>query len=278
MPNSKNVYASNISFCFLIYFLVNNINIKNNIVMKYIVIGGVAGGATVAARLRRLDEQADIILFERGEYVSYANCGLPYYIGGEINDRKKLFVQTVQGFIDRFRIDIRTLQEVTAIHTDMKSIEVKNLKTGEVYTETYDKLALSPGAEPLRPGIEGIDNKKIFTLRNVADTDAIKGYIIEDKPTSAIVVGGGFIGLEMAENLHRQGIDVSIVEMANQVMAPLDFSMAQIVHEELTSKGVRLILSDGVLRFSDEEGKVVFYLESRHFQSVDTLRSSIRVN
>ena len=245
--------------------------------MKYLVIGGVAGGATVAARLRRLDEQADIILFERGEYVSYANCGLPYYIGGEINDRKKLFVQTVQGFIDRFRIDIRTLQEVTAIHTDMKSIEVKNLKTGEVYTETYDKLALSPGAEPLRPGIEGIDNKKIFTLRNVADTDAIKGYIIEDKPTSAIVVGGGFIGLEMAENLHRQGIDVSIVEMADQVMAPLDFSMAQIVHEELASKGVRLILSDGVLRFSDEEGKVVVHLKSGHSLPVDMVLLSIGV-
>src|SRR5574344_1203028 len=199
-------------FYLYIYFSLDNINNTNNIFMKYLVIGGVAGGATVAARLRRLDEQADIILFERGEYVPYANCGLPYYIGGEINDRKKLFVQTVQGLIDRFRIDIRTLQEVTAIHTDMKSIAVKNLKTGEVYTETYDKLALSPGAEPLRPGIEGIDNKKIFTLRNVADSDSIKGDIREVNPTPARGVSDGFIGLEMAENLHRQGIDVSIVE------------------------------------------------------------------
>ena len=158
--------------------------------MKYLVIGGVAGGATVAARLRRLDEQSEIILFERGAYVSYANCGLPYYIGGEINDRKKLFVQTVQGFIDRFRIDIRTEQEVIAIHPEKKTVDVKNLKSGEVYSESYDKLALSPGAEPLRPRIDGIDNPKIFTLRNVADTDAIKQEMDERKPKSAVVVGG----------------------------------------------------------------------------------------
>ena len=245
--------------------------------MKYIVIGGVAGGATVAARLRRLDEQADIILFERGEYVSYANCGLPYYIGGEINDRKKLFVQTVQGFVDRFRIDIRTLQEVTAIHPDKKSVDIKNLKTGETYTETYDKLALSPGAEPLRPGIEGIDSKKIFTLRNVTDTDTIKEYINTSKPTSAIVVGGGFIGLEMAENLHRQGIQVSIVEMADQVMAPLDFSMAQMVHEELAGKGIQLILSDGVQRFNEEAGKVAVSLKSGRTLPVDMVLLSIGV-
>ena len=225
--------------------------------MKYIIIGGVAGGATVAARLRRLDEHAEIILFERGEYVSYANCGLPYYIGGEINDRKKLFVQTVQGFIDRFNIDIRTEQEVIAIHPESKSVEVKNIKTGEIYSETYNKLALSPGAEPIRPDIKGIDNNKIFTLRNVNDTDAIKKYIIDNKPESAVVVGGGFIGLEMAENLHRQGIKVNIVEMANQVMAPLDLSMAQIVHKELVDKGVKLILNDGVKEFTDENDKII---------------------
>lgn len=245
--------------------------------MKYLVIGGVAGGATVAARLRRLDEEAKIILFERGEYVSYANCGLPYYIGGEINDRKKLFVQTVQGFIDRFRIDIRTEQEVVAIHPDQKMVEVKNLKTGEIYSESYDKLALSPGAEPLRPRIEGIDNEKIFTLRNVPDTDVIKNYVDQQKPKSAIVVGGGFIGLEMAENLHRQGIKVTLVEMADQVMAPLDFSMAQMVHEELVNKGVDLILSDGVARFGDDNGRVVVSLNSGRSLAVDMVLLSIGI-
>ena len=245
--------------------------------MKYLVIGGVAGGATVAARLRRLDEEAQIVLFERGEYVSYANCGLPYYIGGEINDRKKLFVQTVQGFIDRFRIDIRTEQEVVAIHPDKKTVDVKNLKTGETYSESYDKLALSPGAEPLRPRIEGIDNTKIFTLRNVPDTDMIKSYVDDQKPKSAVVVGGGFIGLEMAENLHRQGIKVTIVEMANQVMAPLDFSMAQIVHEELVGQGVDLILSDGVERFGDDGGRVVVNLKSGRSLPVDMVLFNIGV-
>jgi len=245
--------------------------------MKYLVIGGVAGGATVAARLRRLDEDAQIVLFERGEYVSYANCGLPYYIGGEINDRKKLFVQTVQGFIDRFRIDIRTEQEVIAIHPDKKTVDVKNLETGETYSESYDKLALSPGAEPLRPRIEGIDNTKIFTLRSVPDTDMIKSYVDDQKPKSAIVVGGGFIGLEMAENLHRQGIKVTIVEMANQVMAPLDFSMAQIVHEELVGQGVDLILSDGVERFGDDGGRVVVNLKSGRSLPVDMVLFNIGV-
>ena len=149
--------------------------------MKYLIIGGVAGGATVAARLRRMDEKAEIILFERGKYVSYANCGLPYYIGDTINDRNKLFVQTVKGFTDRFRIDIRTEQEVTRILPESKQVEVKKLGTGETYTETYDKLVLSPGAEPLRPRIEGIESKKIFTLRNVPDTDTIKNYVNTEK-------------------------------------------------------------------------------------------------
>ena len=161
--------------------------------MNYLIIGGVAGGATVAARLRRMDEKANIILFERGKYVSYANCGLPYYIGDTINNREKLFVQTAKGFTDRFRIDIRTEQEVTAIRPDKKEVEIKNLSTGETYTETYDKLVLSPGAEPLRPGIEGIGSKKIFTLRNVPDTDTIKNYVNTENPKRAIVVGGGFI-------------------------------------------------------------------------------------
>lgn len=245
--------------------------------MNYLIIGGVAGGATVAARLRRMDEKANIVLFERGKYVSYANCGLPYYIGDTINNREKLFVQTVKGFTDRFRIDIRTEQEVTAIRPDKKEVEVKNLSTGEIYTETYDKLVLSPGAEPLRPGIEGIGSKKIFTLRNVPDTDTIKNYINIEKPKRAIVVGGGFIGLEMAENLHDLGIQVDVVEMANQVMAPLDFSMAAIVHQQLTDKGVGLHLEDGVSRFEEKDGGVTVHLRSGKQIVTDMVLLSIGV-
>lgn len=245
--------------------------------MNYLIIGGVAGGATVAARLRRMDEKANIVLFERGKYVSYANCGLPYYIGDTINNREKLFVQTVKGFTDRFRIDIRTEQEVTAIRPDKKEVEVKNLSTGEIYTETYNKLVLSPGAEPLRPGIEGIGSKKIFTLRNVPDTDTIKNYINIEKPKCAIVVGGGFIGLEMAENLHDLGIQVDVVEMANQVMAPLDFSMAAIVHQQLTDKGVGLHLEDGVSRFEEKDGGVTVHLRSGKQIATDMVLLSIGV-
>lgn len=245
--------------------------------MNYLIIGGVAGGATVAARLRRMDEKANIVLFERGKYVSYANCGLPYYIGDTINNREKLFVQTVKGFTDRFRIDIRTEQEVTAIRPDKKEVEVKNLSTGEIYTETYNKLVLSPGAEPLRPGIEGIGSKKIFTLRNVPDTDTIKNYINIEKPKHAIVVGGGFIGLEMAENLHDLGIQVDVVEMANQVMAPLDFSMAAIVHQQLTDKGVGLHLEDGVSRFEEKDGGVTVHLRSGKQIATDMVLLSIGV-
>ena len=245
--------------------------------MNYLIIGGVAGGATVAARLRRMDEKANIILFERGKYVSYANCGLPYYIGDTINNREKLFVQTAKGFTDRFRIDIRTEQEVTAIRPDKKEVEIKNLSTGETYTETYDKLVLSPGAEPLRPGIEGIGSKKIFTLRNVPDTDTIKNYVNTENPKRAIVVGGGFIGLEMAENLYDLGIQVDVVEMANQVMAPLDFSMAAIVHRQLTDKGVGLHLEDGVSRFEEKDGGVTVHLRSGKQIATDMILLSIGV-
>ena len=229
--------------------------------MKYLIIGGVAGGATVAARLRRMDEKAEIILFERGKYVSYANCGLPYYIGDTINDRNKLFVQTVKGFTDRFRIDIRTEQEVTRILPESKQVEVKKLGTGETYTETYDKLVLSPGAEPLRPRIEGIESKKIFTLRNVPDTDTIKNYVNTEKPRTAVVVGGGFIGLEMA----------------NQVMAPLDYSMAAIVHQQLIGKQVGLMLEDGVSRFEETSRGVTVHLKSGKQIPADMVLLSIGV-
>lgn len=245
--------------------------------MKYLVIGGVAGGATAAARLRRMDENADIILFERGKYVSYANCGLPYYIGGVITERDKLFVQTVEGFTARFNIDIRPEQEVTAIHPKDKIVEVKNLGTGQTYTESYDKLVLSPGAEPLRPGIEGINSKKIFTLRNVPDTDTIKNYVDQNKPRHAVVVGGGFIGLEMAENLHDLGINIAVVEMANQVMAPLDYSMATIVHQQLIEKKVDLRLEDGVSRFEETSEGILVHLRSGKQIATDLVILSIGV-
>lgn len=245
--------------------------------MKYLIVGGVAGGATVAARLRRMDEKANIILFERGKYVSYANCGLPYYIGGTISERDKLFVQTAEGFRVRFNIDIRTEQEVTSIHPNEKTVEVKELATGRTYTENYDKLILSPGAEPLRPGIEGISSNKIFTLRNVPDTDTIKSYVDRNQPRHAVVVGGGFIGLEMAENLHELGLDIAVVEMANQVMAPLDYSMAAIVHQQLIEKKVDLRLEDGVSRFEETNGGITVHLRSGKQIATDLVILSIGV-
>lgn len=246
--------------------------------MKILIVGGVAGGATVAARLRRLDEQAEVILFERGKYVSYANCGLPYYIGGSIAQRSKLFVQTVKGFTDRFRIDIRTEQEVTAIDRARREVTVRRVATGETYVETYDRLVLSPGAEPLRPPIEGIDSPRIFTLRSVPDTDAIKQYVDTRRPRRAVVVGGGFIGLEMAENLHHLGLRVDVVEMADQVMAPLDFSMAALVHRHLTDCGVGLYLKDGVVRFEERgDERVTVHLQSGRQITADLVILSIGV-
>lgn len=245
--------------------------------MKYLIIGGVAGGATAAARLRRLDENATIILFERGQYVSYANCGLPYYIGGAISDRDKLFVQTKEGFTERFNIDIRTGQEVVSINKEAKEIMVRDLKTGNEYQESYDKLVLSPGAAPVRPPIEGIDSDRIFTLRNVPDTDRIKNYITQIKPRRAVVVGAGFIGLEMVENLHNNQIEVTIVEKTNQVMAPLDYSMAAIVHQHLGQKGVRLILEDGIFRFEETAKGITAYLESGKEIETDMVILSIGV-
>ena len=219
--------------------------------MRYLIVGGVAGGATVAARLRRLDEKAEITIFEKGEYISYANCGLPYYIGNVIPERDQLFVQTVEGITSRYDIDIRIRTEVLSINREEKSILVKNLSNGEVVKEHYDKLILSPGAEPLKPPVPGIESNKIFTLRNVPDTDKIKNYIKNNSIRSAIVVGGGFIGLEMAENLRHLGIKTDLVEMAPQVMAQLDYSMASIVHLELEAKGVKLHLGESVEEFRE---------------------------
>ncbi len=224
---------------------------------KILIVGGVAGGATAAARLRRLDESSNIILFERGEHISFANCGLPYYIGETIKSRDKLLVQTVEGMSKKFNLDIRNLSEVTAINRDKKTVTVKNLSTNEVYEESYDVLLLSPGAKPIVPPIPGLkEATNIFTLRNIPDTDKIKSFVDEKKPSEAVIVGGGFIGLEMAENLADRGVNVTIVEMANQVMAPLDYEMAAIVHNHLINKGAKLILEDGVQSFEDN-GKTI---------------------
>lgn len=221
--------------------------------MKYLIIGGVAGGATAAARLRRIDEFAEIILVERGKYISYANCGLPYYIGGTIADRDNLFLQTPASFGGRFNVDVRVENEVMAIDPAAKNVTIRRVD-GSTYTETYDKLLLSPGASPVKPPLKGIDLEGIFTLRNVEDTDRIKNYLTTRKIGNAVVVGAGFIGLEMAENLHETGARVSIVEMSNQVMAPLDFSMAAHVHQHLLQKGVNLFLEQSVERF-ERKGK-----------------------
>lgn len=245
--------------------------------MKILIIGGVAGGATTAARLRRMDEKAQIILFERGEYVSYANCGLPYYIGGTIGERDRLFVQTVEGFTSRFNIDIRVKSEVVSIDRDNKTVIVNNLATGEKYIESYDKLVLSPGAEPIKPPVKGIDNERIFTLRNIPDTDKIKQYIDKYKPRKAVVIGGGFIGLEMVENLHDAGIDVSLVEKSNQVMAPIDFSMASIVHQHLQQKDVNLYLQEGAASFETVGTQIKVNLESGKELMADIVILSIGV-
>jgi NADPH-dependent 2,4-dienoyl-CoA reductase/sulfur reductase-like enzyme len=219
---------------------------------KIIIVGGVAGGATAAARLRRIDETSTIVLFERGEHISFANCGLPYYIGETIKDRNKLLVQTVEGLSKKFNLDIRNLKEVVEINREKKTISAKNLHTNEVYEESYDTLILSPGAKPIVPNIEGLaDAKNVFTLRNIPDTDKIKTFVDEQHPKRAVVIGGGFIGLEMAENLVDRGIEVTVVEHGKQVMAPIDYEMASIVHSHLRDKGVSLILEDGVKAFKN---------------------------
>jgi NADPH-dependent 2,4-dienoyl-CoA reductase/sulfur reductase-like enzyme len=244
--------------------------------MKYAIIGGVAGGATAAARLRRIDEQAEIILLEKGKYISYANCGLPYYIGGVIAEREKLLVQTPASFGKRFRIDVRVENEVIAIDPEKKTLTIRKAD-GKEYEETYDKLLLSPGANPVKPPLEGIDSEGIFTLRNVEDTDRIKAYITDKQVKRAVVVGAGFIGLEMAENLHHAGVAVSVVEMGNQVMAPIDFSMAAPIHRHLIEKGVSLYLEEGVTRFRRTEEEITVFLKSGKTIPADMVLLSIGV-
>ena len=222
--------------------------------MKVVIIGGVAGGATAAARIRRLDENAEIKIFEKSGYISYANCGLPYYIGGEISDREELTLQTPESFNARFRVDVKVRHEVVAINPDRKTVTVRNLSGGEVFEEKYDKLVLSMGAKPIRPNLPGIDDERIFTVRNVEDTFRIKDYIDATKPERAVVIGGGFIGIEMAENLRRLGTEVTLVEAAPQLMAPFDGDMAAFIHAEVRAAGVKLVLG-GMVDGFESNGK-----------------------
>ena len=219
--------------------------------MKTIIIGGVAGGASAAARLRRLDETCEIVILERGDFISFANCGLPYYIGGAITDKNDLTLQTPESFRKRFNIDVRIKNEAVKISPEEKTVTVKNLKSGEIYKESYDNLILSPGAEPIKPNIDGIDSDIVFTLRNIPDTLKIKEYIEKSNPKSAVVIGGGYIGVEMAENLKEAGLDVSVVELADHLIAPLDFDMAADVHRYIKSKGIKLYLNNGVKAIDD---------------------------
>ncbi len=224
--------------------------------MKVIIVGGVAGGATAAARIRRLDEQAEIVVFERSGYISYANCGLPYYIGGVIEDPDELTLQTPESFLTRFRVNMKVRHEVTAIHPERKTVSVKNLESGEEFEESYDKLLLSPGAKPTQPRLPGVGIDKLFTLRTVEDTFRIKEYINKHAPKSVVLAGGGFIGLEMAENLRHLGMDVTIVQRPKQLMSPFDADMASFIHAEMRKHGVKLALGYSVEGFAEKDGGV----------------------
>lgn len=243
---------------------------------KTLIVGGVAGGASAAARLRRLDEKVEIILFERGEYISFANCGLPYYIGGTITEQENLTLQTPESFHARFRIDVRVFHDVVAIDREARVVTVLNHLTGEKYTESYDNLILSPGAKPIRPNIPGIDNPRVFVLRNIPDTFRIRDYINGQQVRHAAVVGAGYIGVEMAENLHAAGLDVTLIEMQDQVIAPLDYDMACDVQNHLREKGVNLILSNGVKAVEEKENCLEITLNQGRLQA-DILLLSIGV-
>lgn len=220
--------------------------------MKVIIVGGVAGGASAAARLRRLDEQAEIVLLERGPYISFANCGLPYYISGEIRDRAQLSVQTPESFAARFAVDVRILSEAVDVDRNSKTVTIVDHATGRRYQERYDKLLLSPGAEPVRPPLPGVDNARIFTLRTIPDAVAIRTFLETQHPTQALIVGAGYIGMEMAEALHTAGLHVTVVEMLPHAIGPLDYDMACQVHQYAREKGVQLKLNCGVASFEEK--------------------------
>lgn len=245
--------------------------------MKVVIIGGVAGGATAAARIRRLDEQAEIIVFERSGFISYANCGLPYYIGGTIEDEKDLTLQTPDSFWKRFRVKMNVHHEVLSIHPERKSVTVKNLETGTVFTERYDKLLLSPGAKPIKPNLDGADSDMIFTLRTVEDTLKIKKYINTHQPESAVVVGGGFIGIEAAENLRTLGINVTLVEAAEQLMNPFDGDMAAFIHAEMRRNGINLMLNTMVEGFSEADHGIAVKIKNASAIHTDMVVMAIGV-
>ncbi|WP_371371847.1 CoA-disulfide reductase [Sporomusa aerivorans] len=243
---------------------------------KVLVVGGVAGGASAAARLRRMDETAEIIMFERDEHISFANCGLPYYIGENIKERSKLLVQTPQGMQNRFKIDVRTHSEVTQVNSARKTVTVKSKEKG-IYEESYDYLVLSPGAKAIKPPIPGIGSNKIFTLRNIPDTDTIKSFIDKQEVQRAVVIGGGFIGVEMAENLRERGLEVTLVEAAPHILPPFDTDMAVVVEQELENHGVKLLLNDGVKSFADQGDTIDIVLNSGMSLNADTVILAIGV-
>ncbi len=243
---------------------------------KVLIVGGVAGGASTAARLRRLDENLQIVMFERDEYISFANCGLPYYIGETIKERDKLLVQTPEAMKARFNIDVRINSEVIEVNTKGKKIKV-NSKDKGIYEEDYDYLVLSPGAKPIKPNIEGINSSRIFTLRNIPDTDRIKAYVDDKSPSKAIVIGGGYIGVEMAENLIERGVNTTLVEAAPHVLAPFDSDMVTIVEKELQDNGVAMILNDGVKAFKECEDSIKVILNSGKELEADIIILAIGV-
>ena len=247
--------------------------------MKYVIIGGVAGGASAAARLRRLSEDAEIIMFEKGEHISYANCGMPYYIGNTIEERKRLFVQTPVSFGNRYDVDVRTLQEVTAINREAHTVEVKNLRNGKTYSEDYDILLLSPGAKPVIPELPGIHSEKIFTLRSVSDCDKIKMQAVESlhDNAKAVIIGGGFIGLEMAENLHKIGYQITVVEKADHILTPVDEPIAAVAQKHLKDKGVQLITGNGISGFEENGDLLTVCLEDGQKLDCDLAVLSIGV-
>ncbi len=245
--------------------------------MKVVIVGGVAGGATAAARIRRLNEQAEIIVFERSGYISYANCGLPYYIGGTIEDPEELTLQTPESFWSRFRVQMKVHHEVTAIHPEKKTVSVKNLETGESWEESYDKLLLSPGAKPAQPRLPGVGIDKLFTLRTVEDTFKIKAYIEQHHPKSAVLAGGGFISLEVAENLRELGLEVTIVQRPKQLMNPFDSDMAAFIHGEMRKHGVKLALGHTVEGFAEQNGGVDVLLKDAHPLHADMVVLAIGV-
>ena len=246
--------------------------------MKVVIVGGVAGGATAAARIRRLDEQAEIVVFERSGFISYANCGLPYYIGDVITDPEELTLQTPESFFTRFRVNMKVRHEVTAIHPDKKTVSVKNLETGEVFEESYDKLLLSPGAKPTQPRLPGVGLDRLFTLRTVEDTFRIKRFINENHPKSAVLAGGGFISLELAENLRDLGMDVTIVQRPKQLMNPFDSDMAAFIHSEVRRHGVKLALGHTVEGFEEKDGGVDVLLKDAQPLHADMVVLAIGVS